>query len=158
MQYHHLYICPDSVFACFYMQDRCKTKQAWTQINLCDVQTPPERSVSYYFAWFKGSSLSFLWISKDKNKHQRFCKTCKNSLLGISFSLVSYLIFYSILECFKNKGRSHWKRTVFPKITFTLNNWLRTLLQLAWRELIWHKWILSSAETVCPTYRDATAA
>lgn len=32
------------------------------------------------------------------------------------------------------------------------------LLHRARRELIWHKGIFSSAEMVCPTYRDAATA
>lgn len=32
------------------------------------------------------------------------------------------------------------------------------LILLAWKELIWYKGIFSCTETVCPTYRDATAA
>lgn len=41
-----------------YMQDRCKTNQTWIQINLCDVQTPPERSVSV--TWLMISATSVL--------------------------------------------------------------------------------------------------
>lgn len=129
------------------------------------IQFVPLITLGGICAWFKGSFISFLWISKDKNKLQYFYKSNKNCFhLYFWESAFLWLViwyFTQYLNVLKTKGevtgnaqlskksRSHW---------IIDYGWMHGLLQLARRELIWHKGIFSSAEMVCPTYRDATAA